>query len=112
MEFPNHAATVSRIRDQLRNEGSVFGESVIPVAGVASTAGVKACHETRAARRADRALAVGVSERDSLAYETIDGGSLDMGIAEGADGIKSLLIGAVPEDVGPRHNFSGTGFCL
>lgn len=76
-----------------------------------SADGVKACHETRTARRADRALAVGVSERDSLAYETIDGGSLDMRIAEGADGIKSLQIGAVPEDVGARHNFLGTGFC-
>ena len=111
MEFPNHATAVSGICDQLRNEGNVFWESVIPVACVASTAGVKACHETRAARRADRALAVGVSERDSRAYETIDGGSLDMRIAEGADGIKSLLIGAVPEDVGARHNFLGTGFC-
>ncbi len=30
-----------------------------------------------------------------------------MWIAEGSDRVESLLIGAVPEDVGSRHKFQG-----
>jgi len=105
MEFPNHAAAVSGICDQLRNKGNVFGESVIPVACVASTARIKSGHEAGSARRADRALAVGISECDPVVYEIIQGRRLDMRISEGSDGVESLLIGAVPEDVGACHNF-------
>lgn len=63
-------------------------------------AGIHAGHKTGPARRADRTLAVGAREGGSFAYEGIYCGRLDIRIAQGTDGVKPLLICAIPKYVG------------
>ena len=60
--------------------------------------------ETSPARRADWALAICAGEGKTRIYEAVDVGCADMHIAKRIDGIKALLIGADPEDIGPRSN--------
>ncbi len=61
-------------------------------------------HHHVAARRADRSTgrphAVGAVETDPLAYQTIERRGLDLLIAQRTDGVRPLVIGNDPQDVG------------
>ena len=64
--------------------------------------GIHAGHKTRPARRADGALTIRVSERSSLLHQGVNRRRLHVLIAESADRIEPLLVGAVPENVRAR----------
>ena len=51
-------------------------------------------------RGADGALAIGVGKRDTTLDHFVYIGREHMGISQRGNGVKTLLIGAVPEDVG------------
>ena len=59
-----------------------------------------ACQEAGAARGADRALAVRVGAGGALRHQPVDVGRVDVAVAERADGVPALLVGADPQYVG------------
>ena len=104
MKLADEAALVPAVRDQLCNEWrSLRRKRVVSVPRVVNPAGIHAGHETRAARRTDRALAVRMSKRDALSHKRIDRRRPNEFVAQSSDRVEPLLIGAVPENVRASH---------
>ena len=78
----------------------MIGKRAVPIATVVYAAGVHAGDKTRPARRTDRTLALGMRKGGSSMHQRIQRRRLHIGIAQGADGIKPLLIRAVPKYIG------------
>ncbi len=82
-------------RCQLRSIREIFETIAIDVHG----AGVHAGEETGAARRAERALAIGVSEGRTRGDQAIDIGCRYVFAPQGGNRVVALLIGANPENI-------------
>ena len=74
-----------------------YGLSVLPAARGARVASGE---EAGSAGRADGALREGVFKEDTLFGEAVQVGGVGIGVAITAEGVKALLVGADPEDVG------------
>ena len=99
MEFPDHSTIVSHIGNELTDYGRPVREAFVSVARVVYPARVESTHKACPAWRTDRALAIGVGERGSLGYQLINDRSANKGIPQGTNGVKTLLVGAVPKYV-------------
>ena len=104
VELAHQAAVVPAVRQQFGDQGRRILEDAVAVAGVVDPAGIHARHEARPAGRADRALAIGVRKGDAIPHQPVQRRRAHMGIAERADGIESLLIRAIPENVGAQRH--------
>ena len=104
VELADETALVPAVGDQLRNERRRFRRKrVVPVPGIVNPTGIHAGHKARAAGRADRALAIRMSKRDTLAHNRINRRRANEVVAESSDRVEALLVGAVPENVGASH---------
>ena len=74
-------------------------ETGIAVAVHAQRSWIRTGQKSAAAGGADGRLAKGVGEGGGLLHKGVKARGVDMGVVERADGIKALLVGAVPEDV-------------
>ena len=80
------------------------------------SAGVAAREEARSARRADRALAVGVGKGDAFRDQAVNVGRTDTVVSQRTNGVPTLLVRADPHDVrscsghvlAPPRSFSQT----
>ena len=96
MKLADHSTIVSRIGNELTNDGRPVRETFVSIAGVMNTAWVESTHKTCPAGSTDGALAVSVSKGGSFGYQFINYWSSNKRIAECTDRIESLLVGAVP----------------
>ena len=102
VELAGEAAVVAGFGEDAGDETLVgaVGEASVAVTVGAQEAGVHAGKETGTAGGADGALHEGVGEDGGFLHELVDARSVDVGVAEPADGVEPLLVGAVPDDVG------------
>ena len=103
MELPDHSAVISGLGNQFGNDWMRGWKRFIPIPGVVQSRRIHARHEARTTRGADWALAIGVSEGHAFCNELINGRGSDMWIAQRTDSVKTLLIGAVPENIRAVH---------
>ena len=101
MKFSDQPAIIAGIGHQLTDHWRPVGKGGVAVARIVHAAGVQAGHEARPARRANRALAVGMRKCHAIAHKLIYHRRAYVRVAQRANGIEALLIGAVPENVGP-----------
>ena len=80
--------------------GKRFEAIAIDVDGAGILAGEKAS----ATWRTDRALAIGMGEGDTFSHEAVDVRGGDVRVTERTDGVKALLVGTDPKDVGLDHD--------
>lgn len=99
MKLANQAAVVSGIGDEFTDKGRATIERGIAVSRVMRTARIQTRHETGATWCADGTLTVNMSEGGAAFDERVNRRSAHMRIAQGADGVEALLVGAVPQDV-------------
>ncbi len=100
MQLADQAAGVAGIGHEPRHQRDVRREVGIAVAVHVHGARVHAGEEGGPRRRADRRLAIGVGEGRAALHQRIDRRRRDMRVAERADRVEALLVGAEPEDVG------------
>ena len=110
MKFSNQTTGIARIGDQLRYEGSILRKRVVSIARIACATWVEPGHNTGSARGANRALAIRVGKTHAGMNEAIQRRRSDMRVSQRADGIKALLIGAVPKDIGSFHGDRRAGW--
>ena len=100
MKLPYQPTAIACICQQFRDKRWMIGPVCIAIAVVMDAAWVHASHEARAARGTNRALAIRPGKRNATGNKFIQGGGLNIRIAQGSNRVKALLIGAVQEDVG------------
>ena len=102
VQFADESAVVAGLAQTAGQQalGIMRGEAAVAIAIDADGAGVHASQKTGAAGRADWRLAVGMREGGGFTGEAVEIGRADMRIAQRADGVKALLVAAIPEDVG------------
>ena len=104
VKLADEAAFVTAVSDQFRDERRRFGRKrVVAVSRIVNPTRIEPAHETRAARRTDRALAVRMGKRDALADKSINRRRANELVAESSDRVEALLVGAVPQNVWARH---------
>ena len=64
-----------------------------------NAAGIKAAHEACPAGRADGTLAIGMGKGRAGADEIVQSGRSRMRVPQSSDGVKALLVGAVPKNI-------------
>ncbi len=100
MKLADQPAVVTGIRDQLGNHRWITGKRFVAVPRIVHTRRIHPGHERGPTGRANRALAIGVCEGNAVGNQCIQRWRQDVRVAEGTDRVKTLLIGAVPENVG------------
>ena len=78
----------------------MIGKRFVTVAAVVDAAWIHTGHKTGSTGRADRTLAVRMSERCTIVHQPVQRRRAHMRITERTDGIEPLLVGAVPQNVG------------
>ena len=78
----------------------MIGKRFVTISAVVYPARIHARHKTGSTGCADRTLAVRMGKRCTIVYQPVQRGCAHMRITERTDGIESLLVGAVPQDVG------------
>ena len=103
VELADQAAVVSGLGQLPRYQvgGNLAVRPGVAVARVVHPAGIHTGQKAGAAGRADGALTEGVSKGRARGHEAVEVGRADVRIAERADRIEALLVGAVPQNVGP-----------
>ena len=103
VQLADQAAVVAGLGQQARDQvgGDLAVRPGFAVARVVHPAGIHAGQKAGAAGRADRTLTEGVSEGRARGHEPVEIGRADVRVAQRADGVEALLVGAVPQDVGP-----------
>ena len=99
MKLPYQSTGISSIRNQLGNNRRPVGKRIIAIASVMNSARIKPTHETRSAWSTDRALTIRMGEGDPFVYQVIHYWSTNMRIPQRSNGVKSLLVRAVPENI-------------
>ena len=100
MELANQTAFVSGIGDQPGDQWWFRGKGIVAVPRVVDATRIETRHDAGSAGRADRALTIRSRERHAIGYEFVNGRRVYVFVAEGRNGVKALLVGAEPEDVG------------
>ena len=99
MKFPDHTAVITLVGDETADQWDLLRESDISVPGIVEAGRVESGHDATSARGADWALAIGVSKRDTAFDQFVYIGRENIGISKRCNGVKTLLIGAVPKDI-------------
>ena len=86
---------------QYSTDQSLGGMNGLTILSAAGGSRISPRKEGSAAGRTHGALTIRPCECDSLIYQGVNGGCMDQLIPERLDGVKSLLIGAVPENIRP-----------
>jgi len=112
MELADHSTIVSRIGNELTNDGRPVREAFVSIAGVMNTAWVESAHKTCPTGSTDGALTVCMSKGGSFGYQLVNDRGANEAISQGANGVKSLLVGTVPKDIWLFIHFKiGAGRC-
>ena len=98
MQFSSQAACVAGVSKKSADEFFV-GRHSLAILAALGCARISPGQECRAARCANRALCVGLGERDPLANKFVDARRVDVGIAKRTNRVVALLVSANPEDV-------------
>ena len=99
VEFPDHSTVIPSVCNEFTNHGRPVRKTFVSVTRVMDPARVESTHETCPTGSADRALAIGVGEGGPFGYQLINDRSANERIPKSANGVKALLVGAVPKDV-------------
>ncbi len=99
MKLSDHSAIIAGIGDQFGDHGWPFRKTFVPIPGVVNAAGIKAAHEACPAGRADGTLAIGMGKGRARADEIVQSGRSRMRVPQSSDGVKALLVGAVPKNI-------------
>jgi hypothetical protein len=102
MELADQPASVTAVGDQFGNQRELFGKQLVAIASVVQTGRIHARHETRAAGSANGTLAVRMGEGHSNLNETVDRFRANIRIPQGPDGVETLLVSAIPENIWSR----------
>ena len=103
VELSGEPATIAGVGEHFGQKNFIGGH-LLAILSTAGGARITSGQKAGAARRAHRALAVGMAEADAVGRELIEVRSVDQRIAVGGDGIEALLICTEPEDVGARRH--------
>ena len=98
MQFSGQAACVAGVSKESADE-LLVGWHRLAILATLCCSGISSGQECRAARCANRALCVGLGERDPLANQFVDARRVDVGIAKRTNCVVALLVSANPEDV-------------
>ena len=108
VQFAAQTAGVACVGEQAADQFFV-GRQRLAVLAALGRPRVTTGHECRTAGGADRALGVRLGERHALANQVVNARSVDVRVAQRADGVVPLLVGANPEHIRPcaRHGSGG-----
>ena len=99
MKLADQATVVTGVGNQFRNQRRVIGPVTISIAAIGHAGGIHTRHKARSAGRANGALAIGVSKRDTVFHQPVKSRSVNVWVAESPDRVKTLLVGAIPQNV-------------
>ena len=101
VQLADEAAVVTGLGQDTADElvDKTLRVGLAPVPNYVIGAWVRAGQETRPARRADRVLAIGMSEGHALSRQPVEIGRADLGITQSGYRVETLLIGAIQQDV-------------
>ena len=107
MKLARERAVVASLSQQRGDQWRGFRPVFVAIAAGVDAAGVHAGQEAGAARRADRALAIGAFEGDAGLHKAVDIWRSQLPVVERADRVVALLIGAYPKYI----RFAGVHGC-
>lgn len=96
MKLADHSTIVSRIGNELTNDGRPVRKAFVSIAGVMNTAWVESTHKTGPAGSTDGALAICMGKGGSFGYQFVNHRSSYKRITKCTDRVEPLLVGTVP----------------
>ena len=98
MQFSSQAACVASVSKKSADE-FFAGRHSLAILAALGCSGISPGQECRAARCANRALCVGLGERNPFADQIVNAWRIDVEIAKRTNRVVALLVSANPEDV-------------
>lgn len=98
MQFSGQAACVAGVSKKSADEFFV-GRHSLAILAALGCAGISPGQKCRPTRRANRALSIGISERNPFADQFVNAWRIDVEIAKRTNRVVALLVSANPEDV-------------